>query len=282
MKELEMFRNYMESEKNLSANTVSSYMSDLNQFFGFCPKRVRAVKDEDITAFISDLRSKNMSAITTNRKLSALKTFFKFCLRHNIIGKNPTDIIEGAKIERHLPRPVNLADIDRMVKTADNLRDRTIIEILYGTGVRRVELISIRKADINMEEGYIRVFGKGNKERLVPLNPITLTLIKDYMKTHVSVWLFPSRLDINNHISSRRLNAIINEWAKKSGLQSKGITPHKFRHTFCTVLFENGADIKTIQDMAGHVSINSTNIYTGVSFRRNRSEYLKCHPRATE
>lgn len=282
MKELDLFRNYMAHERNMSPNTIYNYMSDLKQFFEFCPKSVRRITSQDISDFIAYLHSQNFSATSTNRKLSAIKTFFKFLVRQGIIKASPADIIVGAKTERRLPRPINLQDIQKMIDTTDNLRDETIIQILYGMGIRRSELISIKKEDINFDEGYIRIFGKGNKERLVPLNHKTETLIKDYMKTHTSKWLFPSRINPDNHISARRLNAIISQWAKKSGLGSKNITPHKFRHTFCTTLFDNGADIKSIQDLAGHININSTNIYTRVSFKRNREEYLRCHPQATE
>jgi site-specific recombinase XerD len=174
---------------------------------------------------------------------------------------------------------VDVEDINLIIKITDNLRDRTIFELLFGLGVRREELVNISKSSINYSRNYVRVFGKGNKERIVPAHPDALALVKQLSDSNTSEWLFPGRNQAT-HLSVRRLNDIVSGWAYKAGLYGKNITPHKFRHSFGTYLFENGADIRVIQDMMGHCSIDTTNKYTKVSLRRNIEEYMRCHPRA--
>lgn len=279
MRELEMFKVYMRDEKNLSINTVNSYSSDIEQFFKYAKKTIRTVKPQDISDFIIFLRNEGRSVTTTNRKISAIKSFYKFLIKNNLAKNNPANSVENGKLEQRLPKSIPVNDIEKIIGYADNLRDKTMLEILYGTGFRRFEVGSLKVNDIDFRSESITTIGKGNKERTVPINPTALSVIKEYLKDgHNSEWLFPSRKDRSKHISNRQINEIIKKCAEKANVS--GITPHKFRHTFCSELFENGADIKTIQDMAGHGSINSTNIYTKISYRRNKEEYLRCHPRA--
>lgn len=279
MRELDMFSEYMEYERNYSANTIDSYTRDIKQFFNFTKTDIKEVTTESVLDFVIHLHKKGNCVRTTNRKLSSLKSFYRFLVRKGIMQSNPADPVECGKLEQRLPKPANPEDIELMIKTTDNLRDRTIMEVLYATGMRRAELINIKVSDINFREGYIKTIGKGSKERIVPLTPEAISLIKQLIKKNNSTWLFPSRKNKKNHLSSRQLNTIISKWVRKSGLTELNITPHSFRHTLCTVLFENGADIKTIQDIAGHSSINTTNLYTKVSVKRNKEAYLNCHPR---
>lgn len=277
MQILNDFVMYLSLEKGLSKNTCTNYFRDIKQFFNYTNKNIEDINFKDISNFIMEKR-KNYSTTTTNRKLSALKTFFKYLVRMGLIDHNPAQAVECGKVERKLPQPIEEKDIDKIINITDNLRDEVIFEVLYGTGVRREELINIKVKDINFNKGYIRVFGKGKKERLVPIHPTALNKIRELTSNQNSQWLFPSRKNKGHHISLRRVNEIVTKWAKKAGVE--GVTPHKFRHSFCTYMYENGAELKTIQDIAGHASANTTNIYTKVSNQRNMKEYMMYHPRA--
>ena len=277
MKELEGFKEYM-LERNLSHNTIDSYVSDIELFFEHTKLAVIDVSRDHIKDFVKYLRDNNISVSSSNRKLSALKTFFKYCLMEDIIERNPTELISGGKLEKRLPKILEVEDVDKFINSANSLRDRVIFEILFGAGIRREELIKIQVKDIHFSRGVMNIIGKGDKERIVPIYPAALDLIEQLVKSQSSEWLFPSAKVNGNHISKRRLNEIVKSYADRLGFS--GITPHKFRHSFGTVLYDNGADIKAIQDLMGHSSINTTNIYAQVSVSRNKTEYLKYHPKA--
>lgn len=276
--EIQSFINYMSNVKRLSQNTIINYQSDLTQFFNFIQKPVDQITKEDISKFLSYLKEEKIQTSTSNRKLSALKSFYKFLVREDIVVNNPTIVIECAKIEHKVIEVLDNGDIDVILSKITNQRDRLIIEILYGTGIRREELARIRLQDINFNKGIIKIFGKGSKERIVPIHPNALNLIKDYINSHDSEWLFPSKKYKDRHISIRRINEIVASYSETTGFK---LNPHKFRHSFATALFENGADIKVIQNLLGHESINTTNIYANISVERNKREYMKYHPRAT-
>lgn len=276
--EIQSFINYLSNVKRLSQNTIINYQSDLTQFFDFIQKPVDQITKEDISKFLSYLKEEKIQTSTSNRKLSALKSFYKFLVREDIVVNNPTIVIECAKIEHKVIEVLDNGDIDVILSKITNQRDRLIIEILYGTGIRREELARIRLQDINFNKGIIKIFGKGSKERIVPIHPNALNLIKDYINSHDSEWLFPSKKYKDRHISIRRINEIVASYSETTGFK---LNPHKFRHSFATALFENGADIKVIQNLLGHESINTTNIYANISVERNRREYMKYHPRAT-
>lgn len=280
MKELILFKNYLEVERNLSHNTVNAYITDLKQFFSYTNKTsLKKITVEDIILFIVRLREQGCSTNSTNRKLSALKTFFKYMMKIGKVKSNPAELIESGKIEKRLPKPLTVSDIEKIINVTDNLRDKVMFEILYGTGIRREELVNIKVSDINFEQSIIRIFGKGGKERIVPIHKKALNMIKELIKEQNSIWLFPSPRK-NNHLSVRQVNTIVEKWSIKAGIEK--VTPHMFRHSFCSHLYENGAELKVIQDLAGHANPNTTQIYTKVSNQRNITEYLQYHPRARE
>lgn len=270
---LDKFKNYLEKERNYSPLTVENYISDLKQFFSIVLKDYQKITTQDIMDFITRLREKGFSVSTSNRKLAAVKSFFKFLLKNNLINTNPAELVESGKLEKRLPRPLEKSEIDKISNITENLRDKVLVEILYGAGLRRSELISLRKSDINWEKGTLRIHGKGRKDRIVPLNKYALNFLKQYCDSHDSEWVFPSIKNKNNHLSARRLNEIIQYYAIKSGV--RGATPHRFRHSFGTHLYENGIDSKVLQDLMGHESINTTSIYAKVSMDRNIDEYNK-------
>ncbi len=275
MNELKLFKEYMESERNLAGNTVSGYVSDMEQFIAYINKPLTRITANDISSFIGYLKDMDCGARSRNRKLSALRTFFRFMVRKEKMKYNPAATIEGSKIEQRLPQPIDEIDINKMIALTENLRDKVVLEILYGTGIRREELVQLRVDDINFNQGFIRVFGKGSKERYVPLYSDALELIKELLATQDSEWVFEGRY--GGHLSVRQVNDIIAKYRTK--VNKPWITPHKFRHSFATHLHNNGAELKVIQDLLGHSNPSSTQVYTKVSNERNRLEYLQYHPR---
>ena len=268
---LNNFVNYMRNEKSMSENTIYNYASDLTQFKNYIKKDLDRAERKDIENFIAHLKEQGMTASSIHRKVAAIKSFYKFTVKKEYIKDNPALLIESGKLERKLPRPLSEDDINRISNTARSLRDKTIIETLYGAGLRRSELITLKKTSINWEKGVLHIKGKGRKERLVPLNGYALSLLKLYCDSHDSEWVFPSPR--GGHLSSRRLNEIIAEDASKARI--KGVTPHRFRHSFGTHLYAKGIDSKVLQDLMGHESINTTAIYAKVCVDRNITEYNK-------
>jgi site-specific recombinase XerD len=267
------FTEYLSKERNMSDNTVSGYITDLGQFFSKVKKQYSEIVMQDIVDFITWLRKMDMAVSTVNRKLASLKTYFKFLMRNGIISNNPASLIEGGKLEKKLPRPLDKGQINKIVNLTESVRNKAIIEALYGSGVRRSELVNIKKEDVNWDKGILLIHGKGSKDRLVPLNDRALELLKRYADSHNSEWIFPSSKNKGCHISTRRLNEIIEECGLKAGVA--GVTPHKFRHSFGSHLFENGIDSRVLKDLMGHESINTTVQYAKVCTERNISEYKK-------
>jgi integrase/recombinase XerD len=274
-KYLELFKEYMESERNLAGNTVSGYVSDMEQFILFINKPLNRITAVDVSDFVSHLKDTDCVVRTRNRKLSALRTFFRFMVRKDKMKYNPADTIEGGKVEQRLPQPIDEVDIDKMIALTDNLRDKVMLEILYGAGIRREELVMLKVNDINFNHGFLRIFGKGSKDRYVPLHPAALDLLREHLCTQDSEWVFVGRY--GSHLSIRQVNDIVVKYRTKIGMHK--VTPHKFRHSFATHLFNNGAELKVIQDLMGHSNPSSTQVYTKVSNERNRTEYLQFHPR---
>lgn len=280
MKWLNNFITHLVLERNLSKNTADSYSSDINQFFDFTKKRLQRVTSEDVGLFIISLREQGYNVSSTNRKLSAIRTFYKFLLKKGVVKINPAELIDSGKSEKRLPKPVDQEDIDKLINAADNLRDKVIFELLFATGMRREEIRKVKVSDINFTRGFVRVIGKGNKERIVPIHPSAMNMVKELADSQTSEWLFPSRKNKDQCISNTTIFDIFNKWIKVAGLEGKNITPHKFRHAFATALHENGADVLVLQNLLGHNSVSTTQIYTKVSMERNRGEYMKFHPKA--
>lgn len=269
---VQLFKDYM-IHRHFSSNTIDSYMRDLADFLAFTKSPAVEVTRNQVRDFIKHLHDSNISIATSNRKLSAIKSFYKFCVKEELLNTNPAELIECSKPERRLPKVLDAEEIESFFKEASNLRDKVIFEMLYGTGMRREELIKVKISDINFRRSCIRVIGKGDKERIVPINPTALDLIIQLIKSQDSEWLFPSHKVKGDHISNRRLNEIVKAYADKLGID--GVTPHKFRHSLASHMYESGADIRAIQSVLGHSSINTTNLYTQINVDRDRYEYMK-------
>jgi len=266
------FKNSLQ-RKNLSDHTVDNYIRDLVQFERFIKKDISKTKQKDIENFIDEMR-KTSSPATVNRKLSALKSFFKFLIRQKFLKNNPSEMVEGLKMPKRLPKVPETEDLNEVMNIVENPRDKVIFNILFFSGLRRSELINLRVKDINFQRGFIRVIGKGNKEREVPILKSTLQDIQDYIEEEgITSFLFPSRRFKDKPMTTRNLNLIVSHWIDKAGF--KGISPHRYRSHLATMLYKKGVDIKVIQDILGHESINTTNIYTKSNLARNISDYTK-------
>ncbi len=272
------FLGYLEFEKNFSPNTIISYKTDLQQFTDFLNKDITETTHEDIENFIKSLRKQGNTTSTTNRKLSSIKSFYKYLFKEKIIEYNPADLVESGKIDRKLPNYTTIEDFKTLIDTVDNLRDKLLINLLFASGARRVEIVSLKKTDIDFNSNLIKLKGKGSKERVVPVHENIIKDLKVRCDAISSKWVFPSKINKGNHITPRQVNQIITKWIKAANLEDKNLTPHSFRHAFGKYMYENGGDIKSIKDMMGHESINTTDIYTKISTKRNIEEYKKYHP----
>ena len=276
-------------EKSLSANTIAAYKEDVNLLMNYCTKYeldVLQLNQEHISRFLKELVELDFSARSQARILSGIKTFFKYLDLEDMIEGNPTELISGPKISRKLPVFLSIEEIDALIKTIDlseptGHRNKSLLEVLYSCGLRVSELIGLKWSDVYQKEQYIRVVGKNNKERLVPIAStalLDLTLLKESYSDDqkASKFIFTSKTGKN--LSRVMVFYIIKDCARKAGIE-KEISPHTFRHSFATHLVERGADLRAVQEMLGHSSITTTEIYTHLSNDYLRNTILSFHPR---
>jgi integrase/recombinase XerD len=294
---LDRFSSYLMVERGLSKNSVSSYTNDIKQFFSIFGKgneiKIDKVNTSDIRNYISSLSSLGLVSSSIARKISSLKIFFRFLISENLINYDPTEEIALPKIKKRLPSVLTTNEIIRIINSTQPLnqgrnikeyRNWAMFETLYATGVRISELLSIRTSDISLAEGFIRVMGKGYKERIIPLGKLAIKAIKEYiqsargklLKSKASEYLF-----LNNH--GRRLSRmgfwkILQQYLKKAKI-TKRVTPHSFRHSFATHLLEGGANLRAVQEMLGHSNITTTQIYTHLDRKYLKEVYKTFHPR---
>ena len=288
------FIHYLAVERGLADNTLDSYNRDLNQFLGFLEKeRVKDLHEATrniIMAYMLFLQKRGRATATVSRRLAALKSFYHFLLREKYIEKDPTANLESPKIEKKLPRILTVNEVEVLLTQPEGvkpagMRDKAMLELLYATGIRVTELVSLDTPHINLDMGYIRCFGKGSKERIVPVGSFARKCVNEYLaKGRVKLVKNYSEqaLFVNQH--GRRLTRqgfwkIIKKYARWAGI-AKEITPHTLRHSFATHLLENGADLRSVQEMLGHADITTTQIYTHLTKGHLREVYTKSHPRA--
>jgi integrase/recombinase XerC len=283
------FYKYLEN-KEYSSNTINSYKKDLNLFLVFCNnKKLSDIDYQFIRKYLSFLYEKKYSSRSINRHISSLKSFFKYLNKMDIRKDNPVLLVSGVKQEKKLPNYINYNDLEVILSIPDQsdvlgLRNALILELLYSLGVRVSELINIKLSDIDFYNRRILINGKGSKERFVLYGSVCSNLLDKYINNSRSVLLKENNdyLLLNkfgNKITDRAIRNIINDVVTKSCLKLK-ISPHTLRHTFATHLLNEGADLKTVQQLLGHSSISTTGIYTHVSNERLRKTYLNAHPRA--
>lgn len=288
---------HLSVERGASPHTVAAYRRDLADYTTFlADKGVRdpaKASRDDVTAFVSALRARGLAPSTIERRVAAVKGFHKFLVREGITENHPTARVPLPKVPERLPDVVSIDDIDRLLAQPFpdgpvGLRDRAILETLYGCGLRVSELTGLDRTDLDLAEGYVRVFGKGGKERLVPVAGMAAHALDAYL-THGRPFLRPKRslrgvdssaVFVNTRggrTSRQAVFGIVRAYGARVGV---ALHPHTLRHSFATHMLEGGADLRALQEMLGHADISTTQVYTHVDRRHIREEYLTTHPRA--
>jgi integrase/recombinase XerD len=290
------FRSYLMLERSLSENSVEAYIRDVNKLVDYLSindikKSPKELTSKDISTFIQWIVKFGISANSQARLLSGIKAFYKYLILEEIIDKDPTLLIEGPKKGLKLPETLSTEEIDDLIKSIDlshpqGQRNKAIIETLYGCGLRVSELINLKITNWFRKDGFIKVIGKGNKERLVPIGKVTESVLKiyvDQIRVHQKInkgcedFVFLNRR--GNQLSRVMIFTIIKNLAEKTGLK-KTISPHTFRHSFATELIKRGANLRAVQEMLGHESINTTQIYTHIDREFLRESIITHHPRS--
>ncbi|MCW5909833.1 MAG: site-specific tyrosine recombinase XerD [Cyclobacteriaceae bacterium] len=290
------FGNYLKLERSLSANSIEAYVRDVEKLAQFVTMEYSgvgplALTGKHLQAFLQYINELGMSAFSQARILSGIKAFYKYLLFEELIDKDPTMLIEGPKLGRHLPDTLEYEEIVKIFEAidlsgAEGTRNRAMLEVLYSSGLRVSELVELKLANVYFDIGFLRVIGKGNKERLVPVGRDAMKYLKIYreeVRVHVPVQKgFESYMFLNRR--GRKLTRvmvflIIKSLAAKIGLK-KTISPHTFRHSFATHLIEGGADLRAVQEMLGHESITTTEIYTHLDRDYLRQVIQEFHPRS--
>ena len=300
---IKSFLQHLVVEKGFSRNTLDAYRNDLTQFEGFVKERLNgagngngpwgAVDLNLLNEYISDLRNrKGYRDTTTARKVAAIKSFFGFLADNGEIGEDPTDSLGSPRVGRALPKCLSQEQVQLLLSeagkagTPESERDATILELLYATGLRVTELVSLNVQDLDLQESYIRCWGKGSRERIVYLYPQATDGLKEYLGGARRILLGNHKEEpalFVNHRGERLTRQwvwnILKTYGKKVGVEER-ITPHTLRHSFATHLLENGASLRHVQELLGHSSISTTQVYTHLTSAHLRQEYEKSHPRA--
>jgi integrase/recombinase XerD len=290
---LDHFLHYLIVEKGLSKNTIEAYGHGLNRFSDYLKGKgiheILNVGKFDVRAFLLTLKRKGLSTKTVVRNLVAIRTFFRFLVQEGILETNPIEEIESPKIAKTLPEILTLKEVEQLLEQPNlqsplGIRDRAMLEVLYATGMRVSELTQLPINQVNLEGGYVLIFGKGSRERIVPLGSESMKWLTLYLKTvrgrlakgKESHFLFISRW--GRGMSRQRFWKNLKEYGRRAGIR-KRITPHLFRHSFASHLLERGADLRSVQMMLGHVDISTTQIYTHVTGERLKKIHRRYHPR---
>jgi integrase/recombinase XerD len=290
------FRSYLRLERSLSANTIEAYLHDVDMLMQFfkaksLKKEVSEISGNDLKDFLVWINELGMLPPTQARVLSGLKAFFKYLLLDNQIKIDPSALIESPKTSRKLPDTLSILEINSLIEAidlskAEGMRNKAMLEILYGCGLRVSELTSLKISNLFLDIDFIKILGKGDKERLVPIGSEAIKFLKifiDEIRVHIAVK--PGKEDFvflnmrGNPISRVMVFLIIKDLAKKAGI-NKSISPHTFRHSFATHLIEGGADLRAVQEMLGHESITTTEIYTHLDRDYLRDTIIQFHPRS--
>jgi integrase/recombinase XerD len=286
---LDEFINYISIEKGLSGNTIESYSRDLIKYISYLEKNGLKDTREDIISFIKKLKEDGLSIKSITRNLIAIRNFYKFLLMEGHREDDPSSNIDIPRVSLKLPSVLTIGEVDRLLNQPDlntplGLRDKAMLEILYATGMRVSELISLSINDVSVEIGYVVVLGKGSKERIIPIGEEAIYFLKEYMmrgrpklEKRGSKYIFLNRS--GNRLTRQGFWKIIKKYALDAHIM-KNITPHILRHSFATHLLERGANLRSIQIMLGHSDISTTQIYTHITGKRLREIYNKFHPRA--
>ncbi len=279
------FLDHLNIEKNYSEHTILNYQNDLEEFFEFLGNdNVASVEYTTLRRFLAELKAKQLRSRSVARKLSSLRSFFRFLQREGLVQKNPAALVLTPKLDKTLPHFMTEAEAVKLVEApedsaAEGLRDRAIFETLYSTGIRVSELVGLDVEDVDLIGNMIKVYGKGKKERVVPIGDKACEAIGAYLdaRNKKAEALFLNRT--GGRITDRSIRNIINKHIKRAALEQK-VNPHMFRHSFATHLLDHGADLRSVQELLGHVNLSTTQIYTHLTMDKLKSVYDKAHPRA--
>lgn len=293
---LKDFIHYLLVEKGLAKNTIISYERDLKSYIKYL-KKVEAitamnnVQRLQIIHFLKNLKEQGKSSKTLARHIASIRAFHQFLLREKAVDQDPSVHIESPQHERSLPKVLNMQEVETLLdspKAHDHygLRDKAMLELLYATGIRVSELINLKIGDVHLTMGFVRCFGKGNKERIIPIGKTAAGALERYLQEGRSHFVSKKQRDeslfLNHHgrgLSRQGFWKILKRLAAEAGIE-KDLTPHTLRHSFATHLLENGADLRAVQEMLGHADISTTQIYTHVTKTRLKDVYSQYHPRA--
>ncbi|RKY31932.1 MAG: site-specific tyrosine recombinase XerD [Candidatus Omnitrophota bacterium] len=290
---LESFLNYLTIERGLSSNTTSSYRRDINSYINFLNSMrindLSQTSKNELSDFMLFQKDRNIAANSIARSLAAIKSFYRFLLREKILKSDPTSLIDSPKLWRRIPETLSAGEVEALlnqpnIRDIQGARDKAVLETLYATGMRVSEAVNLKLENVNMDIGFLRCLGKGNKERVIPLGKKAISSIKRYLsgsrkrqlKNKECPYLFLNRF--GRKISRQSLWKIIKKHAKNAKIK-KPIKPHILRHSFATHLLERGADLRSVQEMLGHANISTTQIYTHISRQRLKSIHKMFHPR---
>lgn len=285
------FRNYLENERNYSVHTITAYENDISSFYKFLDLNVESpslVTVKQIRSWLVELKQQEILAKTINRKLSALKTYFKFCQREKLVLYNPVLMIKSLKEDKKLPIVMSQLSLKKLFDS-DNIfsndfkgtRDRLILELFYQTGIRLSELINIKINDFNINEKNVKILGKRNKQRLIPLVNSIIFLFKEYNEFRSQLNMSSSFLFLTEKGKKtypKLIYRVVNHYLSLVSSVSK-TSPHVLRHAFATHLLNNGADLNAIKELLGHSSLLSTQVYTHISSDKIKNVYKNSHPR---
>lgn len=286
------FHQYIRIEKSLSPKTVEAYMRDIGKFEAFLgdEKSLEKATLEDLQAFLTQLYDDGIQARSQARTISGIKAFYHFLLYSNVIDSDPTELLDSPKIGRKLPSVLSIPEIEAILNSVDlstpeGHRNKAIIEVLYGCGLRVSELVNLRLSQLHFDESYLRIIGKGDKERLVPIGNIAQKAVNLYVegqRAHLKIKkgcediVFLNRR--GGQLTREMVFIMVKQLAKEAGV-TKTISPHTFRHSFATHLIDGGADLRAVQEMLGHESITTTEIYTHLDREYIKSNIALYHPR---
>ena len=285
------YHTYLKLERGLSSNSVAAYEQDLQRLTSYMEQHnIDVVKAtyEDLQAFVFETFKSINSVRTQARLVAGIHSFYRFLLYHNYIQQDPSELLETPKKEHHLPDVLTLDEIDSMIAQLDmskpeSHRNRAIIEMLYGSGLRVSELVNLRLSDIYRQEGFMRIIGKGSKQRLVPISPVADQWLQYWLEDRSKLDIKPEYSDIvflnryGRQLTRAMIFTIIKTLARQADIH-KNISPHTLRHSFATHLLQNGADLRIIQQLLGHEDITTTEIYTHIEIQDLREAILKYHP----
>ena len=285
-KTLQDYSYYLRIERAMSPNTVASYSSDLDKFFAAVPVEPARVSTQDVLDYLASRRK--LSKRSQARLLSSLRSFFDWLVMEGDRKDNPCDAVDSPKLGRYLPEVLSVEEVTAIIDSVDlstwtGRRDRAVLEVLYGCGLRVSEAVGLKISNVYLDEGFVRVVGKGNKERIVPMGDMAVQAVRDYLECRISPD-YPQYDDIlflnrfGRSLSRVAMFNLVKKQAVCAGVD-KEISPHTFRHSFATHLIENGADLRVVQEMLGHESILTTEIYTHIDSSTWQRSILEHHPR---